>query len=295
MATIGTLSIGITANTTKFATGIQSAKLGIQKFTAATASMRATVAGAMASIQQMGAIFVPLAGATAIGGLIKNFKNLGREMSKSTAVMGDIAPEMMAKMRAATIQVAKDTLIGTDEAARAYFFLASAGMDAAQSLEAMPIVARFAQAGWFDMARATDLLVGSLNALGLSSKDSKKNLEALTKMGDVLLKANTLAKPSVEQLSEAIAVAAPTARRFGISLEELVSVLAVFGDQLILGSSAGKRFEALMNGLTTRAIKNADAFEKHGIAVFDSQGKLRALADIFDEVTTGIGGMNAEM
>ena len=54
------------------------------------------------------------------------------------------------------------------EAADAFFFLASAGLDGKQSIAALPIVAQFAQAGAFGLARATDLLTDAQTALGLS-------------------------------------------------------------------------------------------------------------------------------
>jgi TP901 family phage tail tape measure protein len=114
-------------------------------------------------------------------------------------------------MASAARQVALETTFAADQAAEAFFFLASAGLDAEQSIAAMPQVAKFAQAGMFDMALATDLATDAQSALGLSSKDATENLENLTRITDVFVRANTLANTSVEQLAVAFTTKAGTA------------------------------------------------------------------------------------
>ena len=89
---------------------------------------------------------------------------------------------MRSKLEMAAREVAKTTTFSATQAAEAYFFLASAGLDAAQSIEALPRVAKFAQAGNFDLARATDLLTDAQSALGLTIRDDVvKNMENMAR------------------------------------------------------------------------------------------------------------------
>ena len=110
---------------------------------------------------------------------VKAFANFDAAMVKSTAIMGDVSDAMRNDMSAAAREVAKTTTFSAAQAAEAFFFLASAGLDAEQSIAALPKVAEFAQAGMFDMATATDLLTDAQSALGLSSDDAAENLENL--------------------------------------------------------------------------------------------------------------------
>ena len=133
--------------------------------------------------------------------------------------------------------VSKTTTYSAKQAAEAYYFLASAGMSAATSMAALPKVAKFAQAGNFDLALATDLVTDAQSALGLSSKDTAKSIEGLTRVSDVLVKANTLANASVQQFSESLTNKAGAALRLvGKDVEEGVAVLAAFADQGLKGS-----------------------------------------------------------
>src|SRR6056297_1802745 len=143
--------------------------------------------------------------ASAIAGFsIREFAKFDEAMVRSTAIMGDLSETMRKDLSDAAREVAKTTTFSADQAAESLFFLASAGLDAEQSIGALPKVAAFAQAGAFDMARATDLLTDAQSALGLSSDDTAANLENLQRVSDVFVKANTLANATVEEFSEAM-------------------------------------------------------------------------------------------
>jgi hypothetical protein len=78
-------------------------------------------------------------------------------------------------------------------------------LDAEASIAALPRVAQFAQAGMFDMSRATDLLTDAQSALGLTIRDDAvKNMENMIKVSDVLVRANTLSNATVEQFSTSL-------------------------------------------------------------------------------------------
>lgn len=233
-------------------------------------------------------------GAVGVQG-VRAFVDFDEKMNQSLAIMGDVSDAMRDDMAEAAREVGKETRFGADEAAEAYFFLASAGLDAAQSIEAMPQVAQFAQAGMFDMARATDLLTDAQSALGLTSDDSAENIENMARMSDVLVKANTLANASVEQFSEALTnKAAASMRSLNIPLEEGVAVLATFADQGIKGSQAGTTFNAMIRGLTQGIERNADKFEDLNIEVFDAEGNFNNLADIVEDMEGALGDLSVE-
>lgn len=219
--------------------------------------------------------------------------NFQDAMVKSTAIMGDLTDAMQNNLTRAAREVALVTEFSAKQAAESYFFLASAGLDAAQSIEALPVVANFAQAGAFDMAQATDLLTDAQSALGLTIKnDVVKNMENMIRVSDVLVKANTLANATVQQFSEALTREAGAAlKSFNIDIEEGVAVLAAFADQGVKAQFAGTSLSRILRLMTSAAVENEEAYEFLNIRVFDAVGNIRFLADIIADLEKSFGRM----
>ena len=229
------------------------------------------------------------------GAVIKTSADFQKAMNESTSIMNDLADTMKNKMSVAAREVAKTTRFSARESAKAYFFLASAGLDAAKSIGALPRVAAFAQAGNFDLALATDLLTDAQSALGLAVKDATQNITNMNRVSDVLVKANTLANANVQQFSEALTnKAGPALRLLKKDVEEGAAVLAVYADQGIKGVRAGDSLNIVLRDLQKAAIKNKEEFKKANIAVFDSSGNMRNMADIVQDLEGRLSGMSDE-
>lgn len=251
----------------------------------ATAKTAAVFGKAIKTAMKIGAVAVVIG----IAASINVFKNFDAAMTESIAIMGDVSDAMRDKMERAARDVALTTTFSMEAAAKSYFFLASAGLNAAQSIGAMPIVARFAQAGMFDMALATDLLTDAQSALGLTVDDTAQNMLNMTKVSDILVKANTLANATVQQFSEALTREAGAAlKTLNKDLEEGVAVLAAFADQGIKGQIAGTGLSRIIRLMSAAAIKNADAYKNLNVEVFDSTGKFRNFADIIEDLENAL-------
>ncbi len=261
----------------------------------ATGSLGLMGGAAKAAMGPVVALTGALVGA---GGLAFSFVKMGKSandfagaMNRSVAIMTNVNATIRKDMERTALSVAFNTKFSAREAADAYFFLASAGLDAAQSMAALPKVARFAQAGNFDLSLATDLATDALSALGLKSKDAATNARNLQHVMDNLVKANTLANASVEQFSQALTNKAGAAMRLlGMEIEEGLAVLSVWADQGVKAQDAGTRFDIVMRDLTTKAILNAEAFKAAGIAVFEF-GEIRKIADIVEDMERKMGKM----
>ena len=270
MAVIGSLVVNVLGNTRGLSAAMARSKAIMAKFSSVAHSAGVAMAA-------MGAAAVVLA---------RNFDGLEQSMNKSLAIMKNVTPHMRKDMTDAAIAVARKTKFSADQAGEAYFFLASAGMNAKQSLDALPIVANFAQAGAFDLSTATDLATDALSAMGLKSDDAATNLRNLTKVTDVLIKANTLANATAQQFSESLTHKAAAALRLvNKEMEEGLAVLAVFADQGIKGADAGTAMNIVLRDLSTKAIQNKEAFAAAGVTVFDSSGKMRHMADIVEDLS----------
>jgi len=212
-------------------------------------------------------------------------------MTQSTAIMGDLSETMREDMADAAIEMSQHTMFSATQLAESYFFLASAGLDAQQSIAALPSVAKFAQAGMFDLATATDLATDAQSALGLVSESTTENIKGLENVTNVLVEANTAANATVEQFSQAITnKLGGRLRLLNKDIEEGAAALAVFADQGLKGRRAGRTLTIVLRDLARLAVENADAFERNNIEVFDSQGNMRNLADIVKDFENRLRG-----
>lgn len=250
------------------------------------------------NLKQLGNI---MAGAVAVSAIalakgvsmaLREFTAFDEAMNQSLAIMKTSEEQQLA-MAEATKKVAMETRIGTKQSAEAYFFLASAGLSAEQSINALPQVAKFAQAGMFDMATATDLATDAQSGLGLTVKDAQQNLSNLTRVTDVLVKANTLANASVQQFSEALTTKAGAALKVANKdIEEGVAVLAVFADAGVKGAEAGDKLNQVLRDIIRANENNKEAFKALGLEIFKADGNMKNLADVVEELDRVMGPMN---
>jgi len=140
----------------------------------------------------------------AIGGMVKAAANFDQAMTESLAIMGNVSKELRDEMRKTALDMSTKSTFSAKELGQAYYFLASAGLDAEKSIRALPIVTKFAQAGAFDLSVATSLLTDAQSALGLKVADVVQNEENMIRVSDNLVKANTLADASVLEFAEAL-------------------------------------------------------------------------------------------
>ena len=239
-----------------------------------------------------------IVGAAIVGGMgkaVAAFGDFDQAMTESTSIMGDLSQEIRDEMAQTALDMSGESVFAAKDLGEAYFFLASAGLDAKESIAALPVVTSFATAGAFDLASATDLLTDAQSALGLSGGTAAENQLKMVRVSDVLVKANTLANAKVQEFSEALTNrAGPAMRAYGVDVESGVAVLAAFADQGIKGSEAGTMYSIVLRDLQKSALSNKEAFKTAGIAVYDANGNLNNMADIVGQLEERLGGMSAE-
>ena len=253
------------------------------------------VTGKLGGIAKTAGVAFGVALAAGVTKAVRSFVEFEDALNQSTAIMNVTEQQTIAMAQAAR-EVGSSSRIGASEAAEAFFFLASAGLDAEQSISALPQVTKFAQAGMFDMSLATDLATDAQSALGLTVKDANKNLENLTRVTDVLVKANTLANASVQQFSESLTNKAGAALKVvGKEIEEGVAVLAAFADRGVKGAEAGEKHNYYLRDIPRATAKNSEEFAKLGLNMFDTEGNMKNVADIVEELDSVLGPMSDEM
>lgn len=288
---VGNLKVRLLGDAASYMTMMQRAEMQATR----TAAKLRRLGGQMEAAGKKMIKWVTLPAAI-IGGLsVRAFAKFDQAMTESTSIM-KVTEKQTKQMRDTALSLSKEAVQGPAELARSYFYLASAGKNAEQSMALLPAMTKFATAGAFDMARATDLLTDAQSALGLSSKNAVQDAKNMARVSDVLVGANTLANASVEQFAISLTSKAGAAfKSYNIQLEEGVALLAAYADQGIKAELAGNATDRMIRLLTKAARENAKEFKRLGVRVFDSAGELYSFEKIIGSMEKALSGMSTEL
>lgn len=253
--------------------------------------------GLVADIERMGAsitknLTVPLtvAGAAAVGAFAQFDKAVHEASSVVAGEFGQNLNDISKSAKLLSLRFAQ----APHEIAKGFYFLGSAGYNAAQSIAIMPDILNFAAAGAFNLDKATDLATTALAALGMRSDNAAQNMINLRFVMDQLTSANKNAEGSVEQFSKALTRdAGATAKVFGMELEDVMATLMVYGRANMKAEFAGSSLGRTIRLLTGAATKNQAVFDKYNIKVFDPiTGNLRKMYEIVEDLENALNGMS---
>lgn len=205
-------------------------------------------------------------------------------MSEVGAISGASA-EQLELLEQTAREYGATTKFSASESAQALKYMALAGWDTQQSIEALGSVLDLAAAGNMDLARASDIVTDYITAFGLSAEDSAH-------FADVMAYAMANSNTNVEQLGEAYKNCAASAASMGYSVEEVTAVLMTMANAGVKGGEAGTTLNTIMTRLATDTKGCASALEEMGIKIFDENGNLKSLSEILQLVTSAFDGMN---
>lgn len=209
-----------------------------------------------------------------------NFEQSMSEVEAVSGASGDALTQMEEKAK----ELGSTTKFTAAEVADGFKYMALAGWDTADSLEAIDSVINLAAASGMDLGKASDMVTDYLAAFGLEAKDSAK-------MVDELVYAQSHSNTSTEQLGEAFGNAAAQMNAAGQSMETTIAVLEAMANQGTKGSEAGTALAAVMRDITQKMDEGAISIGNTSVAVMDSEGNFRSLTDILADVEKATKGM----
>lgn len=286
---LGTLMVNVVANTALFEKAMHRSNKTLEAFGKKwkRAGEQFSKVGAKMTL----AITAPFAILSSYA--IKSLAQFDQAMAESTAIFINATQSMKNNMRSLAEEMSVKWAVAADKAAKGFFYLGSAGLNAKQSLMAYEHTLKFAKAGTFEISTAVDLATDSLSAMGLESKNSAVYVRNLKHVMDVLAKSNIISNATIEQFASALTRdAAPTMRQFGHSIEEVAAGLAVFASQGMKARRAGTRLAVAVEHMAFAALENADKWKQLNVAVFDSDNNMRNLADIVSDLEGLFGGLS---
>lgn len=236
------------------------------------------------------------AAAAAVGDMGIAAINTGAEFEKS---MSQVAATMLIDKTTAEGQKAFETLenaarecgastaFSASEAAEGLNYLALAGYDAEKAAAALPTVLKLAGAGAMDLGHASDMVTDSMSALGIEATKTD-----LTQFSDQLAQTASKANTNVAQLGEAILTVGGTAKGLAGGTTELNTALGILADNGLKGAEGGTHLRNIILSLQNPTDKAAASLKSLGVDVYDAQGNMRGLNDVFKDLQGAMVGMD---
>ncbi|MBR3517786.1 MAG: phage tail tape measure protein [Lachnospiraceae bacterium] len=241
----------------------------------------ALLGGAKVGVAAFGAM------ATGMGAFGASSVETGKEfdaaMSQVAATMGTTV-DQIGDLRDFAMEMGSTTAFSATQAAEALNYMALAGYDAETSMAMLPNVLNLAAAGGIDLAAASDMVTDASSALGLSTEETAV-------MVDMMAQASSKSNTSIAQLGEAFLTVGGTAKDLNGGTLELSTALGILADNGIKGSEGGTALRNIILSLEAPTDNAAIAMEKLGLEVFDSEGNMRNLNDIFRDMNTSLSTM----
>lgn len=209
-----------------------------------------------------------------------------KAMSQVAATMG-VTNDEIQELNAFAQEMGATTAFSATQSAEALNYMALAGYDASTSMEMLPTVLNLAAAGNMELATASDMVTDAQSALGLS-------LEETTEMVDKMAKASSKSNTSVEQLGNAFLTVGGTAKNLKGGTTELATALGILADNGIKGAEGGTALRNIILSLSAPTDKAADAIKELGVNVFDAQGNMRGLDEIFRDFNDSMSSLTQQ-
>lgn len=316
----------ITLDSSEFDKGLEKAENSAKgvgsKLGTALGNMGSSIKSGLETIAKVSVAAVSAATA-AVGAFAKSAIDTGMEfdtaMSQVAATLGLTMDEMESKTGSVMItlngqtkeftgtlrefarEMGRNTKFTATEAADALNYMALAGYDAQTSMEMLPNVLNLAAAGAMDLARASDMVTDTQTAFGIS-------LERTALMVDEMAKAASTGNTNVEQLGDAFLVVGGLAKELNggfiatengaqiavDGVQELEIALTAMANAGIKGSEAGTHMRNMLLKLSDPTEQGTIALENMGVTIFDTEGKMKSLNDIFGDLTQKMSEMTQE-
>lgn len=214
---------------------------------------------------------------------VKFGSNFEAAMSGVAATMGMTSTEInngsadYERLKQAAKDAGATTKFSASQAAEALNYMALAGYDVDESIATLPTVLNLAAAGGMDLATASDMVTDSMSALGDMAGTADNFVDKMAKTSQ---KSNT----SVAQLGEAILTVGGTAKSMAGGVDEMNTVLGILADNGIKGAEGGTALRNMILSLSAPTDTASAKMEELGLSVFDAEGKMRPMNDVFNDL-----------
>lgn len=200
------------------------------------------------------------------------FANFEQELANVRAVAG-ATPEEFARLEAAALSAGETTRFSASQAAEALYNLASAGLDATQSTEALDSVLMLAGATGADLGQASAALTATLSQYGIAAADAGR-------VTNVFAASIANSQANLDKLQTSFAIVGPVAAGFGVSIEETAGALQLLFNAGLDASTAGTALRNALAQLASQSSPTISRLNQLGVSFESVDPSANSLAEI---------------
>ena len=247
----------------------------------ATAPIRGVINLLKNPILQVGAV---LGISVGLKDTIDTYKDFEAAMSQVKAVSGATGSEFD-KLTAKAKEMGATTKFTATQSAEAFNYMAMAGWDSQQMLDGIEGILNLAAASGEDLGTTSDIVTDALTAFGLKAGDAAH-------FSDVLAQSAASANTNVSMMGESFKYVAPIAGAMKYSVEDTSLALGLMASASVKGSMAGTSLKTALANMAAPTDKMATAMKKYGISLTDSNGNMKTLKGVLDNLRSSLGGLS---
>ena len=200
------------------------------------------------------------------------------------ATIADTGSVSIETLRGQITAMSGETGVAAGDIAEAAYQAISAGQKTENAVAFAGQATKLAAAGFTSSASAVDILTTALNAYGMSA-------DAASHVSDVLLTTQNLGKTSVDELASSMGRVIPLASAYGVSIENLSSVLAVLTANGIATAEASTYAKSMLNELGSTGSNVAKVLKAQtGQSFADLMASGKSLGDVLQVLYDSVGG-----
>ena len=223
------------------------------------------------------------AAAGALGGSIKLASDFETAMGKVATIM-DKSQVSVEDMGNALLDLSTQTGRGATELAEAAYQAQSASVSTKNTVAFVEQAAKLSKAGFTETATAVDTLTTVLNAYKLSESETEA-------IADKLVQTQNRGKTTVDQLSQSIGQAIPTAAAYNVNLDNLLSSYVILTKQGINTANATTYLNGMMTELAKEGSKVSGVLKSQtGKSFTELMGEGKSLGDVLGILYDSVDG-----
>ena len=215
---------------------------------------------------------------------VDTYADFEATMSKVKA-LSSATDSQMVKLTQTAKEMGAQTKYSGTESAEAFTYMAQAGWEVDDMISGIGGIMSLAASDGIELANATDIVANALTAFNMTAKDTSR-------FADVLAVASSATNTNVSELGEAFKYIAPTAGALGYTIEDVSFALGLMSNNAVKGSMAGTSLKTSLANLAAPTDNMAAAMEKYGISMTDSQGNMKSLKALLDNLRSSLGGLS---
>lgn len=223
------------------------------------------------------------AAAGALGGSIKLAADYETAMGKVATIM-DKSQVSVEDMGNALLDLSTQTGRSATELAEAAYQAQSASVSTKNTVSFVEQAAKLSKAGFTETATAVDTLTTILNAYKLSEEETAA-------IADKLVNTQNKGKTTVDQLSQSIGQAIPTAAAYNVNLDNLLSSYVILTKQGINTANATTYLNGMMTELAKEGSKVSGVLKSQtGKSFTELMGEGKSLGDVLGILYDSVDG-----